>query len=363
MSISSVSSPVYSDPDRLVASLPSERADTARAARQAQGGTESKSLSMFAEGDDSPSFWDLVDVINPLQHIPVVGNLYREATGDKIGVGARLAGGALFGGPIGLAAAMVDCGVEESTGADMGGHMLAMFRDESQSAPETAPATALAAAPKSSTPSAHAAASAPIPLTPTPMASAPAQPLALQPAPAQPQQTAAAVTLPDAPASTGAAMAFSFDTAPASSAPVQAQAPVPVQIAAAEAAPASLLNKPARFMNVPAASAGNGRISSTMVTVPTSTSGTRSNVPVTGRNPSMPAITHPDPASVQRAMAQQGISSDTQHPMLPPTTAKAVEVQTSANPDWFNTMSQAMDKYERATKLNTASAPNTLSIQ
>jgi len=54
-------------------------------------------------GDDGLSFKDVLDLVNPLQHIPVVGNVYRELTGDTLAPGIRVAGGALFGGPIGAA--------------------------------------------------------------------------------------------------------------------------------------------------------------------------------------------------------------------------------------------------------------------
>ena len=42
--------------------------------------------------DDGFGFDDLLDVINPLQHIPLIGTLYREVTGDQIKTPARLAG-------------------------------------------------------------------------------------------------------------------------------------------------------------------------------------------------------------------------------------------------------------------------------
>ena len=48
------------------------------------------------------TFGDVLDIINPLQHIPIVSSIYRMATGDEIGVGSRILGGALFGGPLGL---------------------------------------------------------------------------------------------------------------------------------------------------------------------------------------------------------------------------------------------------------------------
>ena len=71
------------------------------------------------------SFADILDVINPLQHIPVVSTLYREMTGDTLSAGARIAGGALFGGPLGLFASIIDAAIEEETGGDIGKNLFA----------------------------------------------------------------------------------------------------------------------------------------------------------------------------------------------------------------------------------------------
>jgi hypothetical protein len=48
---------------------------------------------------------DVIDAVNPLQHIPVVNNFYQSLTGDSIGVISSIIGGALFGGPIGAVTA------------------------------------------------------------------------------------------------------------------------------------------------------------------------------------------------------------------------------------------------------------------
>ncbi|MEO0412891.1 MAG: hypothetical protein AAF221_13745 [Pseudomonadota bacterium] len=48
------------------------------------------------------SFGDFIDMINPLHHIPVVGQVYRAVTGDQISDTARMAGGGLFAGPLGI---------------------------------------------------------------------------------------------------------------------------------------------------------------------------------------------------------------------------------------------------------------------
>jgi hypothetical protein len=47
------------------------------------------------------SFWDVLDVINPLQHIPILSNIYREISGDTMTAVANIAGSMLFGGPVG----------------------------------------------------------------------------------------------------------------------------------------------------------------------------------------------------------------------------------------------------------------------
>lgn len=77
------------------------------------------------------SFWDLVDVINPLQHIPVVSTIYRQITGDEIGAGAKLAGSFLFGGVLGLGSAVANLAVEAVTGDDVEGHLMGLIDDTS----------------------------------------------------------------------------------------------------------------------------------------------------------------------------------------------------------------------------------------
>ncbi len=58
-----------------------------------------KESSIF--GEDGFSFGDIIDIINPLQHIPIVNSIYRKITGDTIAPSMQIAGDALFGGPIG----------------------------------------------------------------------------------------------------------------------------------------------------------------------------------------------------------------------------------------------------------------------
>lgn len=59
-------------------------------------------MTAGASAESGLSFTSLLtDVVNPLQHIPVVGQIYRAISGDTIEPAAQVAGGALFGGPVG----------------------------------------------------------------------------------------------------------------------------------------------------------------------------------------------------------------------------------------------------------------------
>jgi hypothetical protein len=87
-------------------------------------------------GEDGLTFEDVLDLINPLQHIPVVSTLYRSITGDEISHGARIFGGALYGGPIGLVSAVANSALDQVAGGDMGALALDMIEgDQGDSKP------------------------------------------------------------------------------------------------------------------------------------------------------------------------------------------------------------------------------------
>lgn len=58
-------------------------------------------------GSDGFNFKDVLDLINPLHHIPIVGAVYRSLSNDKIAPAIKLAGGALFGGAAGAGLAAI----------------------------------------------------------------------------------------------------------------------------------------------------------------------------------------------------------------------------------------------------------------
>lgn len=80
-------------------------------------------------GDDGLTFLDVLDIINPLQHIPVVSTIYRAVTGDEIAAGPRVIGGALFGGLIGAVSSLINAIVDEISGKDIGEHIISFVHD------------------------------------------------------------------------------------------------------------------------------------------------------------------------------------------------------------------------------------------
>lgn len=98
------------------------------------------SFETWLFGADGFNFLDLLDVINPLQHIPFVSTLYRALTGDTIAPASRVAGGALFGGPIGAAVSLVNSIVADWSGKDISDHVVAFFTggDADDDAPQLA---------------------------------------------------------------------------------------------------------------------------------------------------------------------------------------------------------------------------------
>ena len=73
------------------------------------------------------SFHDLLDIVNPLEHIPVVSTLYRAITGEQIKPFTKIAGDLLYGGPIGFLSSVADTVFQSITGKDFGDTVLSFF--------------------------------------------------------------------------------------------------------------------------------------------------------------------------------------------------------------------------------------------
>ena len=92
--------------------------------------TNQSSSSSSGQDDGGFDFFDFLDIINPLQHIPIVSTIYRAVTGDEIGPVARLIGGGVYGlgllggGWLSLASTAANVALEEATGNDIAGHAI-----------------------------------------------------------------------------------------------------------------------------------------------------------------------------------------------------------------------------------------------
>jgi hypothetical protein len=89
------------------------------------------------------SFHNLLSIINPLEHLPIIGTIYRAITGTHIGVPERIAGDALYGGLWGAVSGAADAAFEAITGKDFGSTILALFtghHDKAVASNKTAPA-------------------------------------------------------------------------------------------------------------------------------------------------------------------------------------------------------------------------------
>lgn len=94
-------------------------------------------------GDASMSFSDFLDMVNPLQHIPLVSSIYRAATGDTINPVSRIAGDVLYGGVFGAGSAIIggvgaiaDSVMEAKTGKDVTGTVVASLFGDDKTPPD-----------------------------------------------------------------------------------------------------------------------------------------------------------------------------------------------------------------------------------
>jgi hypothetical protein len=83
--------------------------------------------------EDEGFFGHLLDVVNPLQHLPIIGTIYRAITGDKMGPVEKIAGDTLYGGMWGAIAAIADVAFEGITGKSFEDTALAWFKGDGKS--------------------------------------------------------------------------------------------------------------------------------------------------------------------------------------------------------------------------------------
>jgi hypothetical protein len=75
-------------------------------------------------------FHHLLDVVNPLQHLPVIGTIYRAITGEHIGSVEKIAGDTLYGGMWGAISSVADVAFEGITGKNFEDTVLSLFKGD-----------------------------------------------------------------------------------------------------------------------------------------------------------------------------------------------------------------------------------------
>jgi hypothetical protein len=111
------------------------------------GGAGPAAATSHAWKDGSFSFHDVLDTLNPLQHLPVISTLYRWVTGDEPGNVASIVGDTLYGGPIGLGVGLLTAAFKAETGKDPGEMVASAITGEDDGQLLSGAATAQTAAP------------------------------------------------------------------------------------------------------------------------------------------------------------------------------------------------------------------------
>lgn len=119
---------------------------------QGAGTSQTQGASSKTSNDDLDfSFDDLIDIVNPLQHLPVVGTLYRAITHDTIKTPEKIAGDTLYGGLWGFVSSVADTAFQKITGKNFGDTVLALITGNRDQKP-TAVASAAQTDPQPATP-------------------------------------------------------------------------------------------------------------------------------------------------------------------------------------------------------------------
>src|SRR3954470_18390643 len=96
----------------------------------ASAGKPSDDISGASQPQHESFFHHLWDVVNPLQHLPVIGTIYRAITGEHLDPVEKIAGDTLYGGLWGAVTSIADVAFEGITGKSLEDTALALFRGD-----------------------------------------------------------------------------------------------------------------------------------------------------------------------------------------------------------------------------------------
>ena len=115
---------VYSPEYHAMVFSPSPVSQTA-----ASTATSTSTASPDTNGNQHESFFHhMLDIVNPLQHLPVIGTIYRAVTGEHIGPVEQIAGDTLYGGLWGAVSSVAEVAFEGITGKSAEDTVLAWFK-------------------------------------------------------------------------------------------------------------------------------------------------------------------------------------------------------------------------------------------
>jgi hypothetical protein len=95
------------------------------------GPTEAVTVTANQPAEQHESFFHhMLDVVNPLQHLPVIGTIYRAITGEHLDPVERIAGDTLYGGLWGAVSSVADVAFESITGKSFEDTAMALLRGD-----------------------------------------------------------------------------------------------------------------------------------------------------------------------------------------------------------------------------------------
>ena len=126
---------VYSTQYHAMVSSPGPVRTESRTESRAESvtSTATKTADTAVKNDDEGFFDHLLDVVNPLQHLPIIGTIYRAITGDKIGSVEKIMGDTLYGGMWGAITSIADVAFKGITGKSFEDTALSLFKSDSNS--------------------------------------------------------------------------------------------------------------------------------------------------------------------------------------------------------------------------------------
>ena len=135
---------VYSPQYHAMVSSPGPAPAPARTESRAESVTSTATKAADTGVKEEEGFFDhLLDVVNPLQHIPIIGTIYRAITGDKIGSVEKIMGGTLYGGMWGAISAIADVAFKGITGKSFEDTALSLLKSDSKGKPVKVAATSI----------------------------------------------------------------------------------------------------------------------------------------------------------------------------------------------------------------------------